>query len=212
MSALSAEDRRTYDYLLSRKILKRVLPDKIPPEQARKGMIAVFCPDGDQFADVFGNIAEVCLQHMPWPRIHALTRMGGALVIPDNNPLSRGQYGAQLVEDIFLSHSLKDIETIALYAHAPCGAAKMAKLNLAQVLDLLTRAKLQMKDEIKRLKLPLNVICFVHIDRGDEGKRTYFFPVGEWRLITGRMPVIPGHAWPPDNINVQVTSSTQDAI
>lgn len=214
MSTLSAEDRRTYDYLLYRKILKRVLPDRIPPEQARKGMIITCCPDGDQFADTIGQISEVCLQHMPWPRIHTLTRMGGALVIPDNTPMSRGQYGAQLVEDIFMSHRIKDIETVVLYAHAPCGAAMQANLNLAQVLELLTRAKLHMKHEIKRSKLPLSVICFVHIDHGGEGKRkhTYFFPIGEWQLITSRMPVIPGHVWPPENISVPLASSPQDAI
>lgn len=209
MGTLSLEDRRTYEYLLRLQILRRVLPDKLNAQKFRKGLMLTCCSDGDQFEDVYTHIVKVCLQHMPWPRVHLLPRMGGALVIPHG--LGREHYGPQLVEDILTTYKLKDIETLALYAHAPCGAAKAANLNLAQVLDLLAKAKFHMKQEIKKNKIPLDVVCFVHIDSGAGGKHTYHFPVAQWQLATARMPVIPGHAWPPENVHVELTANSSSA-
>lgn len=194
---LSTADHETYLYLRGLGILKDVLPRKMPPEQASKGIILTCCADGDQFDDTYAHIAQVCLEYRPSPRIHVLPRMGGALVIPRSSPLHRERYGADLVDDILDSYRIKNIEIVALYAHAPCGAAGRAELSLAEVLDYLAKAKLELKQAAEKADISLNAACFVHIDRGQDGKRTYFFPVGQWQLLAKHHPVKHGKPWPP---------------
>ena len=198
MGKLTAQDRETYLYLRGLGILKDVMPRKLPAEDAKRGMILTCCADGDQFDDTYAHLAQACLEYMPWPRIHPLPRMGGAIVIPRDSPLHREHYGADLVQDILDSYRIKEISLVVLYAHAPCGAATKASLSLAQVLNWLAKAKVELKRTAESQKLPLKVACFVHIDRGaEEGRRTYFFPVGEWQLLTASHPVRPGEPWPP---------------
>lgn len=195
MLRLTPADRGTYLYLRGKGILKDEEVQKVP---IRNGSTLVCCADGDQFDDLYANLAGMCLQKMPWPRIHTLTCHGGALIIPSDSPLNKGFRGVNMIEDIVDAWSIKGTEMVALYAHAPCGAATKIGMSLAQILDNLVRAKLELKQALAKAGANTKVVCLVHIDRGEgEGKRTYFLSVAEWQLLTKHNPIAPGRLWPP---------------
>lgn len=145
-----------------------------------KGVIMVACADGDQMADVFERQAGICRDHSRdrLPRVHTLALNGGALLIPKGSPVINPDHPE---DGVLLSHlqagmRLKDIPTIVLYAHCPCGAASLASLAVESVIDLLMRAKERVKKEIDGAK----VACFFHVDRGHGNKRTYFVSREKW--------------------------------
>ncbi len=194
MLHLTAEDRETYLYLRGKGVLKDEEVHRVPMS---KGTTLVCCADGDQFDDLYANLAGMCLQKMPWPRIHTLTCHGGALIIPSDSPLNKGFRGVNMIEDIVDAWSMKGTEMVALYAHAPCGAATKIGMSLAQILDNLVQAKLELKQALLKAGATTKVVCLVHIDRGaEEGKRTYFLSAAEWQLMTRHNPIVPGRRWP----------------
>lgn len=196
MGQLTVADKQSAAYLRKLGVLKDVVPNRIPEEMASNGFILNCCADGDEFHDLHTHLAEVCLEHRDTPRIHVLSRMGGALVIPPSSPLYREGYAKDLVDDILASYRIKGINFVALYAHAPCGAATLANITLAEELEILAEAKTELKRIAHSAGIELKVACLFHIDRGDS-KRTYFFPVGQWRLLTRSKPVRRGEPWPP---------------
>ncbi|MDD2786375.1 MAG: hypothetical protein PHS79_05845 [Patescibacteria group bacterium] len=204
---MSEADQKTYEFLLNMKMLKRVLPANMPMEE---GGIFVTCSDGDQFDDAYQHLAGCCLTHRAWPRICPPNRMGGAIVIPKNSKIRemRGNaYGDDLITDILALSRIKKTPFVTLFAHAPCAMAKEAGLSLAEELYLLALAKKELKQADAALTEKelgqdnaegnIKVACFVHIQRLDGLRKTYFFPVGQWQLITSRYPVIHGEQWPP---------------
>jgi hypothetical protein len=98
-------------------------------------------------------------------------------LIPERSPLNQQRH-----EDLILLHhievarELKFIDVIALYAHIPCGAASMKKLDAHQVINLLIEAKLRLKATLRDVM----VGCFLHIDKGGGNKRTYFVSKKRW--------------------------------
>lgn len=178
MGTLTSDDREIYLYLRGKGLLKDVDAHRI---NLTDGAILVTCADGDQLPDIFGNFSEACLAHRATPRVHVLGLNGGALLLPRDTPLNT----ANREDLVLLSHirtaiKLKNIRTVALYAHAPCGAAGLAKLSLLEVVNMLAKAKARVKEEIPESK----VACFMHVDRGaEEGKRTYFISGAEINLL-----------------------------
>jgi hypothetical protein len=186
MGKLTEQDWEAYQKLRKMRILCDVDAHRIPMEQ---GVILVFCSDGDQSDDTCATVAQHCLEHRPNPRIHMQAQPGGALLIPEDSPLNLRNRGLNLVEDICVGYQLKGISTVALYAHAPCGAATLANLSLEEVINLLVRAKLRLKTHAMGLGIELKAACFLHIDRGTQGgKRTYFVSAGAWQLLRPRRP------------------------
>ena len=185
MGQMTAQDRKTYQRLREMGILRDVDAHRIPMEQ---GAILVCCSDGDQFDDVYANVAQAVLEHRPNPRIHLQAQPGGALIMPEDSPLNLRSRGLNMVEDVCAGYGLKGISVVALYAHVPCGAATLAGLTLEEVISLLVRAKLRLKTEALGRGIPLKVACFLHVDRGHEVKRTYFISAGAWQLLMPRRP------------------------
>lgn len=145
----------------------------------RQGVIMVTCADGDQLYDIFAHKALAVMQQRSDARIHTLALNGGALLLAEDSPLSRtNNEGTVLMEHIRGAMKLKGMRTVALYAHAPCGAAtKMVHppLRLDQVVALLIRAKTR----VKSLGDGIKVACFLHVDNGT-GKRTYHVSRDAW--------------------------------
>lgn len=143
----------------------------------KNGVIMIACADGDQMPDVFEKQEEYLLEQRETPRIHTLALNGGALVVPTNSPLnSELPKGKVIIDDIKGAMMLKGINTVVLYAHAPCGAAGLYHLNIEEVIDFLIKAK----EEIKKAVAGIKVACFFHVDWGDH-KRTYFVSAAKWR-------------------------------
>jgi hypothetical protein len=115
-------------------------------------------------------------------RIHEFKLNGGALLIAAKSPLTHLGEDRVLIEHIRSAMRMKKIQTVVLFAHAPCGMAGMFNLDLKHVLDNLIEAKLRLKSELVGAK----VVCFVHIARPDGIRRTYFISAAKWRLLYPR--------------------------
>ena len=140
------------------------------------GVIVVACSDGDQMPDVFKHHEKFCTHHREHARIHLFSLNGGAKLISENSPLRMHQEDQVLLSHIRMARKSKQIETVILYAHAPCGAAYGKKLSFTDVLELLFQGKERVKREIPGIK----VACFCHVDHGNNKKRTYFVSYEAW--------------------------------
>lgn len=136
-----------------------------------KGAIIVSCADGDQIHDLFHHHEQLFNDAGISPRIHTLALNGGALLVAAGSPLTTWMREDEvLLKNIGVARQLKEIDTVILYAHAPCGAAGAANMTFHNVLEYLMQAKTR----LKRIDDKIKVACFCHIDYGDGKKRTYF--------------------------------------
>ena len=175
METIKGVDRELIASLRERGVL-------VPVEGHRldlgRGVIMVTCPDCDQRADLFNHQEAVFREQGLDPRIHALGLNGGALLVAEESPLND-----ELGEDrVLIAHmkgarQLKGINTVALYSHIPCGAAGLANLSSEEVVDFLVLGKRRVRAEIPEAK----VACFLHVDKGEGNKRTYFVSYEAWR-------------------------------
>ncbi len=134
------------------------------------GAILVTCADGDQMSDLFHHHERIAREGGGTPRLHTLALNGGALLLAPSSPLNRQFHEDEvLLHHITVARQLKDIHTIVLYAHAPCGAAGAFHLTFLQVLEYLMEAKRSLKNGNGKIK----VACFCQIDYGTGEKRTY---------------------------------------
>lgn len=185
MATISETDLRAIISLRKDGVLADIDPHRLTQQ---KGVIVVPCADGDQMPDVFAQQAAYAEQAGLEPRPHVLALNGGALLLPENSPLNKA-----VREDLVLLKHIKDavpmknIHTVVIYTHAPCGAAGAANLSFVRCMDLLVKAKARIKEKIPEVK----VACFCHVDRSDEGghhkRRTYYVDEVRW------------HAWILEN-------------
>lgn len=174
MGHLLKQDRELAQALRSANVFQNMASREL---DLSDGVIIVPCADGDQMPDLFthelGLFAELGIP----PRVHELALNGGALLIPQDSPVRReGTEDRVLVQHLKDAQTLKNINLVMLYAHAPCGAAALAGLDLRGVVKLLMAAKTRIKEEIPTFK----VACFLHIDWGGGKRRTYFVSRDEW--------------------------------
>lgn len=141
---------------------------------ARQGAIFVPCGDCDKLPDILRHMTEQLT-----PRLHRVALNGGPLVI--DSPLSeitrRGRTSHQgdvMIDNILGGMRLKDIETVALVAHAPCGLALDVGLSSVEIIRYLVAAKRAVKRAGEDEGVPMRVACFLHITWQEEGDRTYF--------------------------------------
>ena len=154
-------------------------------EQTR-GVVLVSCGDGDQFFDLFKtqSLLQICRPN--FPRVHTLAWNGGALRLDHSIPI--GSDAPMFLKEITDSCFLKDIGTVALYAHYPCGKAALAHMTLLDVLRSLIRAKLAVKTARNNQG---SVACFFHVNyQGNDTdnsprKRTYFIDVKKFVEVYG---------------------------
>lgn len=135
------------------------------------GVILVTCADADQMYDIFRYQVEMQNGYRSDPRIHTLAWNGGAIRLPELSPANVINMSDILfMREIADAAALKNIHTIALYIHAPCGKTQSCGMTFQQSIYLLFQAKIRIKREIARAQ----VACFCHIDYGDLKKRTLF--------------------------------------
>lgn len=177
---LSEKDRRILKDLRKNEVLIDIEGHRFSEHSA--GHILVFCGDGDQSLDLLNHHIGLMTGQREQCRPHLLALNGGALHLPPCSPVSKNGEGKVLRQQIKDAAALKGIQTVVLYSHAPCGAAKAAEIGLLEQLRLLMRAKLFIK---KTLPL-LEVLCLLHVDNGEGNKRTYFVSRNEWDEWTRR--------------------------
>lgn len=165
---LSPEDKILIEDFRESKILDNVDTHKIEQDN---GVILVSCADGDQMPDLFGHLEKIIVASGRPRRIHTLALNGGPLLLAPTSPLNMELHEDwTLLQHIAVARQLKEINTVILCAHAPCGAAGMFHLNFFQVIRYLIEAKTLLKKSYTDIK----VACYCHIDYGEEKRRTHF--------------------------------------
>lgn len=144
----------------------------------KNGVIMISCADGHQMYDIFGHQLKMQEGYCQDPCIHTIAWNGGALRIPKNSPANKEGRTTHLdvLDDIRDSIAIKDIRTIALYVHAPCGKAQACGIDFLETIRLLMIAKKRLKNKID----DVHVACFIHIDFNNHKKRTYFISKHKW--------------------------------
>lgn len=177
MPEIKEEDRAIVKQFRDDGILRDVETHRLDHS---RGVILVCCADGDQLPDIFAHHSGICEAQESRPRIHTLSLNGGSLLIPEGSPLNKERReDLTYLHHIEVATVLKHIHTVALYAHIPCGAAGMYRLGAQDVVDMLMRAKLRIKQQIAEAK----VGCFLHVDKGAGNKRTYFVSRHDWSRL-----------------------------
>lgn len=149
------------------------------------GVILVCCSDGDQIDEVFDHMRDAAKATGAKPRIHTHALNGGALLASPHCPIL-GQFQTMRLLHTIIEQSidLKGIRTIVLSVHAPCGAARLAKLNIVQLIAHMIEAKRALKSAIHDIK----VLCVLHVDKGDGNKRTYVVTREQWDPFYQKLP------------------------
>ena len=159
----------------------------------QKGGILNTCADGDQFFDLVTKEAEFVKARCNGARIHTFGWNGGALRLTVRGirwrwlglmlfklfQLILERLGVAVIElfgEAAAARTMKNMDTAALYAHAPCGYAYGQGLDFNTVGDRLFAAKENVKQAIPGIK----VACFVHVRHLDGRPRTYFVSRDNW--------------------------------
>ncbi|MFA6547818.1 MAG: hypothetical protein WCT11_02620 [Candidatus Magasanikbacteria bacterium] len=171
MGHLTDEDKQFLHELREKNILEEVEPNSL---SLSHGAIVLTCADGDQFYDYYSHISSITKGQIAKSRVHTFALNGGSILLSSAWPDK--EEAVVLKRHINVAVDLKDIHTVILYAHAPCGAAAMCHLNIKTVIDYLMEAK----SIIKNLRTDIKVICFMHVDWDGEKKRTYFISRDKW--------------------------------
>jgi len=177
MNRPTEEDLQLVHRLRRQNVLEDVASHKI---NGNGRNVVIMCSDGHQSPDVITSHSRF-LQHNGDGECccHSHMLNGGALLLsPMFTETMKLPVREVLLHQIKQSLSLKDINTVALYVHAPCGAAGLRKLSFIDTLVCLFDAKFSLKCHFFRFK-KLHVSCFVQIDYGPK-KRTYFISRSKW--------------------------------
>lgn len=173
MGHLNKLDRQTIKQLIKLKLLQSAAGRFL---KMRGGIIMISCSDGDELPDIFGYMQNMERGKLSAPRIHTIGLNGGALLVPANTALNKRYHEDKVIlKHLKQAVKLKNIKTIAIYVHAPCGVAYLNGLNIIQVIDLLITAKTR----IKKALPGVTVGSFCHVDDGQK-KRTYFVSRDRW--------------------------------
>lgn len=146
------------------------------------GAIVVPCADCDQMDHVYEQVRKLCTIQNLLPRIHMLTANGGAMVLSPDWPDPAGQRKAEtLKEEIIEAREMKDIFTVLLFCHAPCG--KASKLNMT--VETTIRHLLKAKQVVKGMHPRNFVRCIIQVDWQEQAvdrpeKEIYFIPNERW--------------------------------
>lgn len=172
---MSEKDKAAIEALRNEGILLDVEAYRL---DQKNGVILISCADGDQMCDIFAHQVKAQIGQCKDPRIHTFGWNGGALrLAPKSRANKPGRSTAKdLLEDVRDARRMKNINTIALYVHAPCGKANACDISVIETLNLLMAAKEQIKKENDGVK----VACFFHVDYANEKKRTYFISRHKW--------------------------------
>lgn len=169
MGLCNAETTRLLEEMKQEGILLDIDPDKAP---SALGTLWNVCGDGEHSDDAVAFHMKI---HKGRCRHHLIASNGGLLQIPVDSPLNRNHRGQNMLEDIVDGLKLKDIETVVLQAHWPCGAAGLANLSLVQYLELCLAAKHRVREYLEAetgVDDP-NVLLYFHAAYSTNRKRTY---------------------------------------
>jgi len=140
----------------------------------QRGAVLVTCACCPPVHDIFRGVGGLHGPSLGESRFWKLSLNGGPLLIPNESQMNRALHEDRtLIEHLRSASRIDDIGVVALLAHVPCA---VNPYPLLRTLDLLIRAKARLKWELVGMK----AACFLHVDRANEGSRTYFLSQDKW--------------------------------
>ena len=175
---ISETDRQIILDLRQASILEDVNPHRINCDGRN---IVIMCGDGHQLIrKIRTHESYVKRDEHSECCCHGIMINGGALNLsPRFTRHMRLPVQKVLLSQIRQSMALKGVNTVALYVHAPCGAAKLRGMSVMDVLDELFKAKESLKRHFSKRR-KFNVACFIQIDFGNGRERSYFISAKKW--------------------------------
>lgn len=145
MTQLTEHDWAYGRMLKEQKVLEDIDPKKL---DLTNGIILVACSDCDQFVDRYDFWMKLLKAEGGAQRIHPILDHGGALRIPSKSPLNKAgrSTAIDMIDSIEEAAGLKNIRTVILEAHSPCGKAIAHSLSLRTTIDLHMQAKTRMQN------------------------------------------------------------------
>ena len=141
------EQAREIDYLIEEKVLVQMSPKLFPGESGGRGTLVVTCSDGDQHQ-------HIMMTH--WANAgcrdchHPFTNNGLGLRIATGSPAARPFEHEMWLEDIFEGGQIKDLTTIIIYGHWPCGIGEKFNLSLDEQVSLYFQAKDELAEHFRK--------------------------------------------------------------
>lgn len=153
-------------------VLAPIEPDLLPKAT---GIILITCGDCHQISDILGHQRGLWQEKISKSEsealVHILALNGGGLRLVANSALNQGLSADEiLLRDITATRILKNIHTIGILGHFPCGAARSLSWDLEKVMSDLFEAKRRVRER----NPDANVFTYIHVDHnGGEKCRTY---------------------------------------
>ncbi len=167
---LSIRDRQLVDMMRQGDVLVNTDSTKF---NQHVGSIIVCCSDGDQLTDLLNHNASMAIESEGQTRPHTIANHGGAMLLSDGvNLFEEHDVSGLIRTEIAQAIKMKGIRSVALMVHTPCGASSMIDLDVVGTVDHMVRGKKMLKEYFPEIMFT----CFLHVDYGQNRRRTYFVP------------------------------------
>jgi hypothetical protein len=169
--------------LIEEGILSIRLREKFPGEH---GTLNFVCSDGDQFLDVIDQHRELCSGR----NCHHMFALNGLpLRVAYDSPVALGCETELYLKEAIVAFQIKNLDTICLLPHWPCGVGVGGNLTFAQQLQLCAEGKTVLRTHFEaeyKGKQPL-IVVNVRIDKNpliSELAGVYHFDRHHWANFT----------------------------
>ncbi len=190
------------DFALIRELRDVGVLRELRPEEFRAdtGTVPVLCSDGDRAWDVFNHHTAACMEANFPIRPHVIAYPGAPILLSRHSPAVLGIHiDRLLIYGIKTGPEMKQIKTVVIVPHWPCGMAKLCNLDFIRTLELSMNGKARLKRELTHAVKEI-VVC-LHVDYGENKQgerimRTYHIDQQKWlRWITTKKH---GEQYPTD--------------
>ncbi len=186
LDVLSGENLAQFYELKAAGVLRPIEEDILLKHQQ---VYIVFCGDGKHSLDLTRYHAMRCgIHHENDDNLfHKCALNGGALCVSSHSPLANLEGLPQdrvLLMNLEYALMLKGNDgQIAMYSHAPCGAATLAGHSLLDIVDHGLRAKLRVRTIFRSDIFHGTVGSYLHVCKmvdGEIKRNTYFASKAKW--------------------------------
>ncbi len=151
--------------------------------RADAGTVPVLCSDGDRMLHLFTHLTDTCTTANFPVRPHLIAYPGAPILLSRHSPEILGMRIDRLfIHGIKTGPDMKNIQTVIIVPHWPCGMAKACNISLTRSLELAMNGKARVRRELPSLR---EVVACLHVDYGNGTMNVYHINHKKWlRYIT----------------------------
>ncbi|MDO8633456.1 MAG: hypothetical protein Q7K38_02840 [Candidatus Wildermuthbacteria bacterium] len=181
MLELSKKDQEIIASLKAAGVLQPLDPNKLPVNAAEEVAmcLAILCADGHRFKRIFEHLEEL-LNLRGRTMIHPFADHGAPLFLSRESPLNRNGRGDNLMASIGEVPQIKGIAAGLIIPHAPCGAATLFGLDVAQQIAHAKAGKARILETLPHIYEEPNIACLLHLTIREGKELTYKIAARPW--------------------------------